>query len=146
LSQVVFKGDLKSWPDVTGFLSAHALDEANAPAVKSDGKGKGAKSGARASVTASSEGPLVAGAGSIELASAAEVAANVASSEDAWMVLYHTFGGGSAASGAASQGAANAWSEAALKCNAAAGSIHAGEVNCTATPALCSSVLKGPPP
>lgn len=41
---------------------------------------------------------------------------------------------------------AGAWTEAALKCNAAAGSIHAAEVNCSATPALCDGVLAGSAP
>jgi len=84
-SQVVYKGDLKSWGEVTAFLGELALGEDNAPTLKNKGKAEGKKAKGKA------EGPLVAGAGAVELTSAAELQANVMSSDDAWVVLYHTY-------------------------------------------------------
>ena len=71
----VFKGDLKSWADLTAFLDQYALgdDESTAGVREAEGaKGRGAKGAAK-----TSRPGLVAPAGSVLLKDAAELSAQV---------------------------------------------------------------------
>jgi protein disulfide-isomerase A6 len=118
----IYKGDLKSWAEMTAFLDAFASESpADKPDAKADGAGKvNGKGDGKAPKSAA----LVAPVGSVALEPG--FMSRLKASDEAWLVLYHTLGDDAE------------WAEVAKKCEH--GLILAGEVNCTAQPAECAHV------
>eukprot|EP00618_Florenciella_parvula_P012426 CAMPEP_0119482254 /NCGR_PEP_ID=MMETSP1344-20130328/10189_1 /TAXON_ID=236787 /ORGANISM="Florenciella parvula, Strain CCMP2471" /LENGTH=808 /DNA_ID=CAMNT_0007516639 /DNA_START=65 /DNA_END=2491 /DNA_ORIENTATION=+ len=132
----VYKGDLKSWAEMSGFLETYALppaetdDDSAGEGASEDGTGTGAEDGKKKKKKKGPEGPPT--------LTEDDFGATVLKSQNAWMVLFRDGEAGEeAGDGDEGDGVVpDDWAKVASKAD---GLISAGEVDCKVSAKLCDS-------